>query len=114
MASALPIVSDCRSSCECTTTLNVTQMIADAVQEAVDEIVATEGQNVFNTIVEARANTVHFDRKWVLLRDLDTPGDGMGGEYTFYAASLDADDGLSVFKPDDIAVGDPGRYHKEI
>lgn len=115
MGSALPIVSDCRASCDCTSTVNVTQMIQDAVDEAVAETVAASARFVFENIVEARADVgPHFDRRWVLLRNLDFDGDGLGGQYTFFAASMSVDDGISVYKPDNIAVGDPGRYHKAI
>lgn len=36
------------------------------------------------------------------------------GFFAFDAASLDADDGVLVIKPNDIAIGDPGRWKKII
>lgn len=106
MGSALPIVSDCRASCDCTSTVNVTQLIADAVDNAT--------RFVFDNAVAARADTGYADDRWILLKDLVVVGDGLGGQYVFDADSVLADDGLTVLKPDAIDAADPGRYIKVV
>lgn len=58
-----------------------------------------------------RALTTHTDRQVEYLLYLVSADDGQGGEFEFRALSTAEDDGTSVFKPNDIADGAPGRWH---
>lgn len=58
-----------------------------------------------------RAVTSHRDRQMAYLLYLTSEDDGQGGEWVYRATSTDADDGVSVLKPDNIDAADPGRWH---
>lgn len=58
-----------------------------------------------------RAQPSHRNREVAYLLYLVTADDGQGGEYEYRASSTDADDGLTVLKPDNVAADQPGRWH---
>lgn len=59
-----------------------------------------------------RARTQHSDNEVVMLLYHSAVDDGQGGEFEFRAASLAVDDNLDICKPNDIASGSPGRWHR--
>lgn len=59
-----------------------------------------------------RAETVHRDRQMAYLIYLVSEDDGQGCEAEFRSGSFTADDGVSVWKPDNIAADSPGRWHQ--
>lgn len=59
-----------------------------------------------------QARTQHTQNEVVMLLYHTNVDDGQGGEFEFREDSLASDDNLDVCKPNDIASGDPGRWHR--
>lgn len=67
------------------------------------------GSIVFVNYDEARAYKYFVADMIVFILGADTRSDGGEGVFYFNSTSTDADDGGTVLRPDNIAVGDPGR-----
>lgn len=57
------------------------------------------------SVVELRARVYHSDDCWCIC-----PVAGVAWAWQYDAASVSADNGTTVLKPDDVAIGDPGRW----
>lgn len=60
----------------------------------------------YNTIADIRAEATHIDEDRIFCLENQIT-------YQFDVASTDADDGFAVLKPNNIASGNPGRWHIE-
>lgn len=61
-----------------------------------------------------RSRLSHVDMEVVDLLFLVVAGDSNGGKFYFDADDTTADDGVDTIKPDDIGVGDPGRWKRDL
>lgn len=59
-----------------------------------------------------QARTLHREHEVIMLLYHTSVDDGQGGEFEFRTDSLATDDNLDICKPNDIASGDPGRWHR--
>lgn len=103
MASALPVVADC---CGCGCDI-----------EAVNLVSFISANQSFQNYSALRSYTGYFLHQIALILGLNVAGDGLGGGWYFFdTASMAADsgDGGLVIRPNDIAVGSPGRWLKEV
>lgn len=76
----------------------------------VDWIITQLGFNVFQNLASLKANTTHVDNNVYFMLGYLTKGDGQAKIYFYDASSTAIPDDASVVLPDDIVVGDPGRY----
>lgn len=104
MASILPSVADCCSQC---CEVNIVDLPSGDGEGgagfAYDTKVIFRQESRVTVLVEGMPATLYGGV---------TRGDGEGGLYYFDAASVLADDDVSVIKPNSIAVGSPGRWRK--
>ena len=61
-----------------------------------------------------RAITLHPNHAVRYLSYLNTPGDGMGGNFIFNASATTADDSVDYVRPVDVRSTNPGRWVRTV
>ena len=102
MASALPTANDCCSACS---GISVTVTTATAATTTL----------FYDTIAALRAGASPTASDMLaIVRGDAAAWDGGGGDYIWVSNSTATDDGINYIKPSDKAVGDQGRWRKQI
>lgn len=100
MASTLPSVNACCTGCA---SISIPVTITPTT---------VTGWYVANTIPDLRVLANASTNQWAEVLGNAAVGDGGGGGYSWQAAALNADDGITWIKPNDTVIGSPGRWYK--
>jgi len=102
MASSLPVDNDCCS--ECSSIIVEVTTVAGTSNIYFYDTVAALRAGASPTVTDAMAN----------LRGESSAFDGLGGIWYWVSNSTATDDGALWVKPSDKAVGDQGRWRKNV
>lgn len=91
------------------TVAEVQALVSAAVSSAI-----VESTRAIPGVAALRAITLHPNHAVRYLSYLNTPGDGMGGNFIFNASATTADDSVDYVRPVDVRSTNPGRWVRTV